>query len=765
MAKSKKSTKTSLSQRRFTKKELKQLVSDLLLENPAQSYNYRQVANKIGVKDDALLKMISEILYELVADEKVEELYKGKFRAVQQDMLVVGGLEMNTDGSAEVFTNDNREIFIPDFRQNHALHGDRVEVSVYRHRRRGLLEGEVIRIIERAKRNFVGTISFVRNHAFVIPDNKLMPYDIFIPRVELKEVQNGQKVIVQITDWPAREKNPNGKIVEVLGNPGVHEVEMHAILAEFELPYRFPEELDKLAERISDKITDADYKERRDFRDAPTFTIDPFDAKDFDDALSVRHLSNGNIEVGVHIADVTHYVKPNTPIDNEAIERGTSVYLVDRCVPMLPERLSNYICSLRPNEEKLCFSAVFELNENAEVLSKWFGLTVIISKRRFNYEEAQQIIETGKGDMKEEILLLHSLAQKLRADRFKKGAIAFERVEVKFNLDPKGKPLGVYFKENKASNQLIEEFMLLANKNVAEFIGTKKVGRKELPFVYRIHDKPNEDKLNAFRTFITRFGYTITGNTDRQIGKSINKLIDQVKGKPEQNLIETLALRSMAKARYSSDNIGHYGLAFRYYTHFTSPIRRYPDMMVHRLLDHYLHDGKPKSKEQIEDLCKHTSNMELKAAEAERASVKYKQVEFMQDKVGQEFAGVISGVTNFGIFVELPDTQCEGLVAMRDLDDDFYRFDEEDYALVGERTGRKFQLGDEVKVEVWRTNLVKKQLDFKLVGMEKSGERNNREKGSKNFQGKRRPTTSKPKVKSSRKGQIKPKNKAKRRNR
>lgn len=760
MTKKKNKTADDTKSSRIAKKELKKLVTDLLLANPTNIYNYKQVSNKIGVSDDYTRRMVNEILYELALEGLAEELQRGKFRAVMQNALAIGILEMNPDGSADVTTEDNREIFIPDFRLNHALHGDKVQISIYRQRRRGLLEGEVVRVIERAKRNFVGTINFVGKNAFVVPDNKLMPYDIFIPKVELKDVRNGQKVIVQITDWPAREKNPNGKIVEVLGDPGVHEVEMHAILAEYELPYRFPEELDILAEKISDKITEADYRERRDFRNVPTFTIDPFDAKDFDDALSVQTLPNGNFEVGVHIADVTHYVKPNTPIDNEAIERGTSVYLVDRCVPMLPERLSNYICSLRPNEEKLCFSAVFELNENAEVLNQWFGRTVILSKRRFTYEEAQQVIETGQGDMKDQILLLHKLAQKLRAERFKKGAIAFERVEVKFDLDTKGKPLGVYFKENKESNQLIEEFMLLANRRVAEFIGMRRDGHKELPFVYRIHDKPNEEKLNAFRSFITRFGYSISGTTDKQVSKSLNQLMEKVKGRPEQNLIETLALRSMAKARYSTDNIGHYGLAFRHYTHFTSPIRRYPDMMVHRLLAHYLNNGKPKDREQIEMLCKHSTNMEIKATEAERASIKYKQVEFMQDKLGETFTGVISGVTNFGIFVELTDSQCEGLVSIRDLDDDYYRFDEEEYALVGQRTGRKFTLGDEVEVEVWRTNLAKKQLDFKLVGMKG---RSSKSLASGKSQKPNKPQKSK--VKSSRKGQQKSKSKEKRRKR
>jgi ribonuclease R len=566
----------------------------------------------------------------------------------------------------------------------------------------------------------VGTISIERNYAFLIPDNKQMPYDIFIAQKDLKKAKNGQKVIARITDWPANMKNPNGEVVEVLGNPGVNEVEMHAILAEFELPYRFPEELDGLASKISEKITSTDYNERRDFRDIPTFTIDPVDAKDFDDALSFRVLANGNYEIGVHIADVTHYVEPNSPIDNEAIERGTSVYLVDRCVPMLPERLSNFICSLRPNEEKLCFSAVFEMNDSAELINTWFGRTIILSKRRFSYEEAQTVIETRKGDMLNEILKLHELAQFLRKNRFKTGAIGFERTEVKFNLDEKGKPLGVFFKENKESNQLIEEFMLLANKKVAEFVGKVKDKATVKPFVYRIHDKPNPEKFESFRTFITRFGYNIEGGSEKQISKSLNKLMDEVKGKKEQNLIETLALRSMAKARYSTNNIGHYGLAFQYYTHFTSPIRRYPDMMVHRLLAHYLSHGAPKDEQSLEKLCKHSSDMEVKATEAERASIKYKQVEFMSDKIGQEFSGVITGVAGFGLFVELVDSKCEGMVPIRELDDDFYEFDEDNYCLIGKQTGKRFQLGDEVKIEVWRTNLAKKHLDFRLV---EAGER------------------------------------------
>ena len=606
-----------------------------------------------------------------------------------------------------------------------------VKVYVYPARkRRNSYEGEVIQIIERARDSFVGIIEISKDFAFLLPDNRKMPYDLFIPLDKLNGAKNGEKAIARITDWPEKVKNPFGEVVEVLGQPGENETEMHSILAEFDLPYKFPEEVNQAAEEISDVIPEDEIKKRRDFRKITTFTIDPHDAKDFDDALSLEKLDNGLFRIGVHIADVTHYVTPKSIVDEEGSDRATSVYLVDRVVPMLPERLSNFICSLRPDEEKLCFSAVFDMNENAEVVSEWIGRTIIKSDRRFAYEEAQELIEGKEGELKEEVLLLHDLAQKMRARRFEQGSIAFDRVEVKFNLDEKGNPLGVYFKEQKESNQLIEEFMLLANRRVTEFVnrgckfiqdGKKsevKESDKTKTFVYRIHDNPDPEKLETFATFIRKFGYAIDMTPGRKMSVSLNKLLDQVEGKKEQNVIENLALRAMAKARYSTTNIGHYGLAFKNYTHFTSPIRRYPDMMVHRLLAHYLDGGDSKNKSKYERRCVHSSEMEKKAMEAERASVKYKQVEFMKDKVGEEFDAVISGLTDFGIYAEISENMCEGMISVQSLGDDFYEFDEDNYRLIGRNTGKVLQLGDPIRIEVKNVNLLRRQLDFALVEKE-----------------------------------------------
>ena len=707
--------------RRITKKELRLSILGIFEANPSTSLNYKQLAARLTVKDDPTRRLITEVLRELADEGRLAEPSTGKYRLAADASRTTGLLLMNPDGTGTVRTSNGTEVLIGPRSLSHALHGDTVEIGIHRQAKRAAtIEGDVLQVLERTQREFVGCIYFDPDAIRVSPEGSTLPYEIEIPPQATRGAKHGQKVIIRIDGWPERSPSPQGRVVEVLGAPGLHEVEMHAILAEYELPYRFPDGLTRLAEAIEPGITPQECARRRDMRGVPTLTIDPADAQDFDDALSLQTLPNGHIEVGVHIADVTHYVRPGTPIDDEAAQRATSVYLVDRCVPMLPEHLSNYICSLRPNEDKLCFSAIFELNEQAEVQSQWFGRTVIRSCRRFAYEEAQQVIETRQGDMHSEILTMHRLAQQLRSRRFERGAIAFERVEVKFDLDQHGHPVGVFFKESKEANQLIEEFMLLANRRVAEFVGRELSRRRELPFVYRIHDRPNSEKLAAFRTFVARFGYSLEGRSDRQIGRSMNQLIARARGRIEQNMIETLALRTMAKARYSTNNIGHYGLAFDHYTHFTSPIRRYPDMLVHRLLALYLEGQASANADALEAQCAYATSQEIRATEAERASIKYKQVEFLADKRGQRFMGTISGVTSFGMFVELVDSQCEGLVALRDLTDDYYTFDEESYSLVGERTGRVFQLGQQLMVEVYRTSLERKQVDFRVVGIDET---------------------------------------------
>ncbi|MBN2665348.1 MAG: ribonuclease R [Bacteroidales bacterium] len=648
---------------------------------------------------------------------KAKEPYRGKKKSKSggrhdERIYITGTVDMTRMGYGFITSDDMEDdVFVAARNLNTALHGDKVKVWLYARRKGSRPEGEVVEILERWRTSFVGTLEVMPGFAFLMPDNKNMPFDIFIPTSALKGGKQGQKAVARIVEWKPSSKNPVGEIINVLGEPGLHSTEMHAILAEFELPYTFTEEVENDAARINGEITEKDIRDRRDFRDVPTFTIDPADAKDFDDALSLRKLENGNWEVGIHIADVTYYVRPGSLTEDEAKQRATSVYLVDRVVPMLPERLSNEICSLRPAEDKLTYSAVFELDEKAEVLNEWFGRTIINSDRRFSYNEAQMVIDTGDGDMKEQILLLHDLAQKLRAKRFAYGAFSFERSEVQFELDENGKPLGVKFRDMGTANQLIEEFMLLANRRVAEYVGKKLRGKT---FVYRIHDKPDPEKISNFRTFITRFGYKLTSD-ENNLPKAMNRLMKEVAGRSEQNIIETIALRAMAKAVYSTDNIGHYGLAFKHYTHFTSPIRRYPDMMVHRLLTAYLNHDDPGNKEKIGKLCDHSSKMERVAAEAERASVKYKQVEFMSDKLGQAFDGVISGVTEWGIYVEIIENQCEGMVSVRDLTDDYYEYDEENYCIRGKSTGKLYTLGDRIKVEVVKADLQKKQLDFRFA--------------------------------------------------
>ena len=698
-------------------------IFNLFKSRPKQSFNYKQVSRAVGAKTDEERQKVLATLKEFVKQQSLKRVNKGKFKlndqTTQQQQrikrIVVGRVDMTSQGFAYIISDDvERDVFISQHNLNHALHNDIVKINIYSTKKSRRTEGEVIEIIERAKHNFVGIIELSGKNGFLIPDSKQIPHEIFIPADKLNNAKNGQKVIGRITDWAKNMKNPIGEIVDVIGNPGENDTEMHAILAEYDLPYRFPSHLDEIAKRISEKITPADYAERLDFRKVPTFTIDPVDAKDFDDALSFRKIKTGKYEVGVHIADVTHYVLPDDAIDKEASERATSVYLVDRTVPMLPERLSNFICSLRPNEEKLCFSAVFQIDEKANVINEWFGRTVIYSNRRFTYEEAQRIIETKHGDLSDEILTLDKLAKILRAKRFKAGAMNFERDEAKFILDEKGKPVDLYFKESKDSNNLIEEFMLLANRKVAEYIGKVQAAKKAKTFVYRVHDTPDETKFNKLKEFVKRFGYNLKPATDKDISRELNKLMSDVKNKPEANLVETLALRSMAKATYSIDNIGHYGLAFPFYTHFTSPIRRYPDMMVHRLLAHYLSGKKSAEKGYYQEICKHASKMEQRATDAERASIKYKMVEFMQDKIGRQYEGIITGVTEWGIYVEICENKIEGLVSIRGMNDDYYYFDDDNYCLIGRMHNKKYTLGDKVHIKVVRSDLDRKQIDFAL---------------------------------------------------
>lgn len=698
--------------------KLNQLINEFIQQQKNNTFNYKQVSAAIGATTTQKQKAVAMRLYELSLDGELIEVSPGKYKAPHRSNYMSGTFVRRSNGKNSVITdNDGESIFVAERNSMHALNGDKVRIMVSAARRGAELEAEVIEITEKADQVFIGILNVERGYAIMQTDSKYLATDIFIPKDKIKGGKTGDKVVARIIDWPEKANLPKGEVIDVLGKEGENNTEIHAILAEFGLPYSYPENAEKLANKINEGITPEEIAKREDMRSVLTMTIDPKDAKDFDDAISLRALPNGHYEVGVHIADVTHYVKPETVIEREAQKRATSIYLVDRVIPMLPEHLSNGVCSLRPNEEKLAFSCIFEIDTEAKIYNHRIKKTVILSDRRFTYEEAQERIETGQGDYAQEIQTLDSIAKALRTERFKKGAIEFGKAEVKFNLDETGHPIGVYFKESKDSNKLVEEFMLLANRTVAATVSKTEGRKKAKAFVYRIHDKPDEVKLSDLATLAATFGYRVkkTG-TPKEINRSINTMLSEIKGKGEENLLSTLAVRCMAKAVYSTDNIGHYGLCFDDYTHFTSPIRRYPDMMVHRMLAKYLEGGRSVNLNKLDDLCEHSSKMEQTAVSAERASIKYKQVEFMADHLGEEFAGVITGVTEWGLYVELSENLCEGLIPVRDLGDDYYELDERNYRLVGSRTGQTYRLGDSVVVKIARTDLQRRQLDLVIAG-------------------------------------------------
>lgn len=729
---------------RLKKKAVAQQLVDLFNEFPEKEYDVKDLFAHFKASNHPAKMIVMDALNDLVLDDYVTSDGQGHYRNAVRSNVMEGTFVRKRNGRNSFVPDDGgKSILVCERNSLHALDGDRVRVTMLARRAGHAREAEVTEILERANDTFVGQLQVERGYGFLVTESRSLANDIFIPKDKLNGGQNGDKAVVKIIEWPSDSKSPIGKVVDILGKQGENNAEMHAILAQYGLPYTYPEKVEKAAEKLSPDITPEEIARREDFREVTTFTIDPHDAKDFDDALSIRQLQKGLWEVGVHIADVSHYVKEGDIIDKEAVKRATSVYLVDRTIPMLPERLCNFICSLRPDEEKLAYSTIFHINDKGEIKDWHLAHTVIKSNRRFTYEEVQTILERNgvaseadlnlpgehpeplpagaepEGEYATELIQLDKFAKILRAKRFKNGSIGFDRSEVRFEVDEKGHPISTYVKVAKDANKLVEEFMLLANRSVAQMIAVVPRGRKPKVFVYRIHDVPDPEKMEKLSGFVARFGYKIrTEGTKTEVSKSLNRLLSDIKGKKEEEVVEMVALRAMMKARYSTHNIGHYGLMFDYYTHFTSPIRRYPDTMVHRLLTRYAEGGRSVSQTKYEDLCEHASNMEQLAATAERASIKYKQVEFMADRIGQEFDGTVSGVTEFGLYVEITENSCEGMVPLRLLLDDYYEFDERNFCLVGRRYRKRYSLGDKVRIRVERANLERRQLDFALVGDE-----------------------------------------------
>jgi ribonuclease R len=722
--------------KRMSKKQMVEALQDFFESNPNETYSFKQIFRSLRLDTHPLKMLAIDVMEEMAWDDYISKVSESSYRLNMKGQVQEGKFVRKSNGKNSFLPDDGGEpVFVAERNSMFALNGDKVRVSFLARRQNHIKEAMVTDILEHGKDTFVGRLRIDKDLAFCVTESNLFVHDIIIPKRKLKGGKTDDKVVVKIIQWPSKEnKNIVGEILDVLGQKGDNDVEMNSILATYGLPYVYPKNVEEAADKISGEITEKDYKEREDFRDVTTFTIDPKDAKDFDDALSIRQLQKGLWEVGVHIADVSHYVTEGSTIDKEAVSRATSIYLVDRTIPMLPERLCNFICSLRPNEEKLCYSVIFEMDEDANIKKWHLAHTVIKSNRRFAYEEVQSILEdngvvdgTGepapqaskdgyKGEYANELIQLDRLAKRLRAARFKNGSVKFDREELHFEIDEKGKPIRCYFKKSKDANKLVEEYMLIANRTVAESIGKVKKGVKAKTLPYRIHDNPDPTKLETLKQFIVKFGYKLkTAGTKGEISRSLNKLMDDCGGKREQKLIETVALRAMMKAKYSVHNIGHYGLAFEYYTHFTSPIRRYPDTMVHRLLTRYQEGGRSGNKDHYEELCVHCSDMELVAATAERDSIKYKMVEFMSDKVGNTYDAHISGITSYGIYCEINENHCEGMVPIRDLGDDYYDFDEKNYCLIGRRHHNKYLLGDEIKIQVAKANLEKKQLDFTIA--------------------------------------------------